>query len=298
VRKVTAQPGYALSDVTALLASGQFVWAECFTIAPLEGPVMRFTDVQEDVSIVGWNDVSRYSYKARDVILTGLRARSTIGVEVDEQDISIAYSDSSLFQTWLPWPQALLQGRLDGATVSRDRALASAFGAPWIGVTRMFSGQVSSLDAVGRTISHFKVKSGLERLNIQMPRDLYVPTCKNVWGDTRCGVNQSDFAALGTIGASPTRTSIPWASSAASYAGGKIHITNTDSVTRVRSILRADATHLTLTYPLDFDPVAGMEFTAYPGCPRTMTGCQVFHGATWMNFFAGAPFVPVAETAL
>jgi hypothetical protein len=96
----------------------------------------------------------------------------------------------------------------------------------------------------------------------------------------------------------PARTIIPWASALSTYAFGKIHITNNDDVTRVRTVLKADSTHLYLTYPLDFDPAPGLEFTAFPGCSRKSDRCPDFHGPTdWLKRFGGTPFIPVAETA-
>ncbi len=303
VREITAQPGFTDADVMAVMASSQFVYAECYTIAPLQGPVMRFTDAQQDVSVVAAFDVNRYTYFSKQIVITGLRARSTIGVEVDEQTVNLAYSDDHLFQTYLSWPQALRLGRLDGATITRDRFVAQSWDSPWVGGFRMFSGRVSTLNAVGRSYAEVMVKSDLERLNKPMPRDLYTPVCKNVWGDERCGVDQSTHAVISVISAGPsTRTIIPWSSSDPYFGLGKFHITNTDNVTRIRTILRATATHLYLIYPLDFDPVAGMEFTAFPGCSRAFTGadglrgCEDYH-AEPEDHFGGHPFVPVAETA-
>jgi hypothetical protein len=241
---------------------------QLFHDQPLEGAIVRLCDAQEDVSVVAWNDVSRETYSARQAVLSGLSNRSTVGAEVDEQEIDIAYSESALFQSWRPWAEALLQGRLDGATISRDYAVAAAWGQPWIGVTRMFSGAVSELDSVGRSLAKLKVKSGLEKLNQQTPRDVYSLTCRNKLGDARCGVDLNSLGVLGTVGAGATRTTIPWSSAASTYAFGKIHISNSDSVTRVRTVLKADASALYLAYPLDFDPAAGLEFTAFPGCSR------------------------------
>lgn len=296
-RLVTVQPGYTLADFKALLATKQFVIANCFTITPLEGAIIRLCDAQEDVSIVAWNDVNRQIYSARQAVLTGLRNRSSVGPSVDEQEIDIAYAGDALFQGWRPWPEALLQGRLDGATISRDWAVAAAWGHPWLGVTRMFAGAVSDLDSVGRSLAKLKVKSGLEKLNQQTPRDVYSLTCRNKLGDARCGVDLPSLSVIGTVGAGATRTTIPWSSSASTYAFGKIHITNSDSVTRVRTVLKADASHLYLAYPLDFDPAAGLQFTAFPGCSRKSDRCPDFHGAAWIQHFGGTPFIPVAETA-
>jgi hypothetical protein len=300
VRLVTLQPGYTLADFNALLKTKQFVIANCFTITANQGAVVRLCDAQEDVSVVGWSDVNRFIYSARQAVISGLKAESTTGTQVSEQEIEIGYTATALFQAWKPWAQSLLLGRLDGALISRDWAVAADWGMPWIGVTRMFSGYVSDLDSVGRTFAKIKVKSDLERLNVQTPRDLYLPRCKNVFGDFRCGVDLNTLAVLGVVGVGATRTTIPWASASAAYALGKIHITNGDSVTRVRTIRKADSSNLYLTYPLDFDPGSGLNFTAFPGCTRLLTGsngCQTYHPSDFKDRFGGYPFIPVAETA-
>lgn len=301
MRPVTAQPGYTENDVKEVMASQQFVYADCFTFLPKVGSPLRYTNGQQDVSVVPvGGGPGRVTYSGQQLVISGLRVRNNIGVEVDEQEVEISYPDTPIYQASLTWAQALLQGRLDGARIRRDRYIATAWGQPWLGGFPMFEGLVSTLDKVGRQSGTIHVKSDLVLLDTQMPRDLFESGCKNTWGDGACGVIQSDWSVLGVVGSSPTRTVIPWSSSNAGYALGKVHITDSDSVTRVRTISRADATHLYLTYPLDFDPYAGMDFTAFPGCVRTMDptyGCPRFHGVDWVERFKGFPFIPVAETA-
>lgn len=299
-RLVTPQPGFTLADFNALMASKQLIKAECFTITPNQGAIVRLTDAQEDVSIVGWNDVSRYTYSANQAVISGLKLHCTSGPEVDEQEIEIAYSADALFQAWKSWPESLLYGRLDGAFIARDWVVAPYWGAPWVAVMRMFYGLVSDLDSVGQTLAKIKVKSGLELLDVQMPRDVFSPLCKNQFGDFRCGVDLNTLAVLGTVGAGATQTTIPWTGASLSYAFGKIHISNGDSVTRVRTIRAADASNLYLAYPLDFVPAATLQFTAYPGCTHLLSGtasCQTYHPTDWQSRFGGYPFTPVAETA-
>lgn len=299
MRKLWLQPGFTENQVKAVLASGQFIKAECYTITPTEGAVMRYTDTQRDVSVVEVFGVNRYIYEANKVLITGLRSRSSIGIEVDEQDAEIAYSESdTLFQNWISWANALKLGRLDGAIVTRDRFFRASWAPtdPWMAGCRMFSGFVSMLDTVGRTKASIKVKSILEKLNVQMPRDLYQPPCKNVLGDTKCGVDLNAVAVIGTVGAGASKTVIPWTGADPLYGIGKIHITNTDMATRIRTVSFATSTDLVLVYPLDFIPPAGMEFTAYPGCDRSFARCGDFH-ASPEDHFGGYPFVPVAETA-
>lgn len=298
MRTITPQPGYTATDVEDALASGQFAYADCFTIIPKTGVVMRYTNYQTDVSVVPIDGITRETYIGSVVLIKGLRVNNSIGVEVDEQQLQLDYPPEILYQAQLTWPQALLRGRLDGARVKRDRFIATAPGQPWMGGFPLFSGFVSTLSAVGRMSATMNVKSDLILLNIDMPRDLWEANCKNTWGDPICGVNQAAWAVLGTVGSSPTRNYLPWASSSSEYALGKIHITNGDGTTRVRTVSRADGSGLYLSYPLDFDPIAGMDFTAYPGCNRTKDRCPTFHPSDWRNYFKGFPFIPVAETAI
>lgn len=299
-RLITPQPGFTLGDCNAILGGKQIVTAECFTITPTEGAVVRLTNMQDDVSIVGWNDVSRYTYAARQAVISGLKMHSSIGVEVDDQEIEINWQEGTLFQNWKTWPVSLLYGRLDGATISRDIAFKASHADDWVGVTRLFLGGDIELDSVGRTTAKLKVNSGLARLGLQMPSYIYGIKCRVPFGGTLCGIDLNAIAVLGTAGAGATQTTIPWTSAGLQYAFGKIHITNGDSVTRVRTIVAADASHLYLKYPLDFVPAAGLGFTAFPGCSHLSTGangCSTYWGSNWPQHFAGTPFTPVVETA-
>lgn len=301
MRTITPQPGHTEAEVIAALESGQFVYADCYTIEPLQGDKIRYTNYQQPVSVVPVGEVMGVTYRSNGLIIAGLRVKMATGIEVDEQQLQIDYASTTLYQNDLPWPQALLQGRLDGATIRRDRYISAGPGQPWLGGFPWFAGLVSNLSTVGRQSASMNVKSNLVLLNIQMPRDLWEANCKNTWGDPACGVTQSLWAVTATVGSSPTRTFLPWTGGDATYALGKVNIDNGDSTTRVRTISRADGTGLYLSYPLDFDPVAGMTFTAYPGCSRTddaTYGCPKYHGVDWPKRFKGFPFVPVAETAV
>lgn len=304
MRPITPQPGHTEGEVTDALASGQFVFVDCFTIEPLVGFKMRYTTAQRRVSVVPVGEVMRANYEANQVLITGLKVKNQIGVEVDEQTINIDYTGANTYQNYMSWPQALLTGRLDGGSIRRDRYIAKDYGydgrTDWLGGFPMFLGLVSTLNTVGRQSAQINVKSDLVLMNTQMPQFLFEATCKNTWGDSICGVNQDDWAVLTAIDDTPTRTRIPWAAVTADYNQGKIYIDNGDAVVRVRTISYVDADAIYLAYPLDFDPYDGQAFTAYPGCQRTMDedfGCPKYH-VNWQEKFKGFPFIPVAETAL
>lgn len=305
MKELVAQPGYSVADVEDLLASRQFVYAECYTITPIFGGPLRYTNVNTDVAVVPiGGGPGRVVYAANQVILKGLKFRSGVGVQVDEQNIELHYTNAPIYQAAIPWPQALQMGRLDGATVRRDRFFAPRFSSangnqnPYIGGLQMFAGRVSSLDAVGRQSATVNVKSDMVLLAPNTPRDLWQPQCKNTWGDPGCGLDQSAFAVQTTVGASPTRNVIPWAGITDDYVMGKLYIEGGDNVTRVRTILKVNAgVSAEVIYPLDFDPLAGQDVVFYPNCRRQFDRCGNFH-VTPEEHFIGFPFVPVAETAV
>lgn len=300
MKTVSPQTGFTESDAEALLASGQFVYAECFTITPKFGPILRYTNAATDVTVVPIiGGPGQVTYLSRAVIIQGLRFKSTIGVEVDEQTVELAYTDGLTYQAAITWSQALRLGRLDGATIRRDRFFASAWGAPWVFGITMFAGRVSTCSKVGRQSATVNVKSDMVLLSTKMPRDLYQPQCKNTWGDgAGCDLIQDDFAVQTVVGASPTRSIIPWSGITDDYVMGKLFIEGGDSVTRIRTILRVNAgVSAEVIYPLDFDPIAGQNVVFYPNCRREFTRCGDYHAAPEEKYI-GFPFVPVAETAV
>lgn len=301
MRPVYPQPGFVEADLHALLATRQFVYADCVTITPLVGPPMRYTMAQKSVNVVPVGEVSRQTYKADEVHFAGLRTKTGIGVEVDEQTLDITYSGANLWQSHLTYPQALRLGRLDGGSIRRDRYFAASWnnGNPeFIAGVPMFTGKVSTCTMVGRMSASLSVKSDLVLLNVQMPRDLFIPTCKNTWGDgAGCDLVQDDFAVQSVTGAGTTRAVIQTTAYNDTFSQGKLHIEGSDSVTRIRTILKATTTYLELILPLDFLPDDGTNIVAYPNCRRLFENCGDYH-ATPTEKFIGFPFVPVAETAV
>lgn len=300
MKEMNVQTGFTEADGHALLASGQFVYAECFTITPKFGAILRYTNAASDVSVVPTvGGPSRVTYLSRVVLIMGLRFKSNIGVEVDEQQVELAYTDGNTFQDAITWSQALRLGRLDGATIRRDRYFASAWGQPWVFGITMFAGRVSTCSKVGRQSATVNVKSDMILLDTKLPRDLYQPQCRNTWGDgAGCDLLQADFAVNTVVGASPTRSIIPWSGITEEFVMGKLFIEAGDSVTRIRTILRVEAgVHAEVIYPLDFDPIAGQNVAFYPNCRREFDRCGLYHLEPEKKYI-GFPFVPVAETAV
>lgn len=303
MRPITAQPGHTEQEVVDALASRNFAYADCFTITPIAGSPLYYTNARRDITVVPIGGSIRQTYKARSVLIEGLRSHNKIGVTVDEQLVKLDYTNALDFQARLSWPEALKLGYLDGAKIRRDRFIATEWAPdlthPWLGGMPWNNGVLTSLSDVGRQTATLNVKSALNVLNRQMPKQLYTSRCNNVWGDAACGVDRNAFATLVTIsGGTPTTSFLPWTGASANYVEGMVHIANSDSVTRVRKIQGANSSGLFLVYPLDFVPEAGQSFTAYEGCPGTIARCQDFHGGAYLDFFAGEDLIPVAESAV
>lgn len=300
MKDMNIQTGFIEADCEALLASGQFVYAEVFTITPNYGAVLRYTNAASDVDVVPMvGGPGRQTYLSRIVVISGLRFKSNIGVEVDEQTVELAYTDGNTFQNAITWSQALRLGRLDGATIRRDRYFSNAWGAPWVFGITMFSGRVSTCTKVGRQSATVNVKSDMVLLSVRMPKDLWQPQCKNTWGDgAGCDLVQGDFNVNTVVGAAPTRSIIPWAGITDEFVMGKLFIEGGDSVTRIRTILKVQVgVHAEIIYPLDFLPLAGQNVSFYPNCRREFARCDLYHAAPEEKYI-GFPFVPVAETAV
>lgn len=299
MREIVLQPGFVEADAEALLATDQFVYVECFTITPQFGAVLRYTNGQSNVTVVpALGGPGMVTFYGRQVNVQGLRFRSSIGTEVDEQEVALAYPETPIFQNAITWSEALRLGRLDGATIRRDRYFASAWGAPWVFGTILFAGRVSTCTRVGRMTGTVNVKSDMVLLDVKTPRDLWAPSCKNTWGDgAGCDLLQGDFTVETTVGAAPTRSIIPWAGITDEFVMGKLFIEGGDNVTRIRTILRVDVgVSAEIIYPLDFDPAAGQDVTFYPNCRREFARCGLYHAEPDKKYI-GFPFVPVAETA-
>ncbi len=180
--------------------------------------------------------------------------------------------------------------------------LTNSVGAPeWgdtsLGSVPLFEGRVGSVTAT-RTSAVLTVRSDLELLDIQMPRNLYQPGCSRTLFDAGCGLNAAAYAASGSVLAGSTAQQIVTVLSqpAGYFAQGHLQMTSGEANGQQASIASWAGGILTLIMPLSAIPAAGNSFTIWPGCDKTMNTCQ----AKFNNLarFRGFPFIPPAETAL
>ncbi len=261
---------------------------DLFTIWLANGTILTYADLDLPVA---WNG---YVYSASSVLVSGLRYKGSLGVNVDQQKIVISARSTDTLGG-IPFLQALQQGAFDGAVIQREKAFFSSWATTGgslvpIGAVIMFKGRVATIDDIGRTTATATVAADTVFLDIDMPRRLWAPDCTHVLYDSGCGLAQGTYSASGTVGSRATNTRVPWSSASASYTQGFITFTSGANSGVVATIKEADSTGLTLIYPLPNVPAAGDAFTAAQGCDHTMATCK--NQFSNLSNFRGYPYVP------
>ncbi len=283
--------------IAALQTNRALAFADCFTLTLADGTVARYTNAQYTVTIPQPGNPALV-FAAGDVLVDGLKLKQTCGIDIDEQSLDISFKATSTI-AGLPWPIAVREGKFDGAVIERARAVLTAPGGSVIGgaAVVMFHGLVATVDNIGRLSCKMTVKSMLNKLAVDMPRDIWQPGCLNMLYDGLCSLAKSANGASGTVGASPTLTVIPWSGSAAdTYDQGTVTFESGANVGVSRTVRQSTTSGLILSRPLDYLPAVGDGFVVYKGCDKTMATCQ----ARFNNLanFRGFPFVPPPELSM
>ena len=168
----------ASPTMIALLNSGQQLLIEdLYTFTLNGGFVARYTGADAPLTIGG------NTFAVGPIIERG-KISQKVGLEVATLDMTI-YADNSHLLNGKPWLQAARAGDLDGCRVLVERTFMPTWGDTSAGKIWSFSGNVAEID-VTRTSASMTVKSDLEKLNIQWPRNVYQPGCLHTLFDTGC----------------------------------------------------------------------------------------------------------------
>ncbi len=273
----------------SLLASNQFLMADLLTITLNNGTVLRYTSA--DINIVSGGN----TFLSVGPRMERGAAKQVIGTQVDTMELTL-YPDTTDLVNGIPFLSAIVGGAFDGATVQLERAFMATWGDTTAGTVMLFYGSCSDVD-YSRTSVKFTVKSYLELLNIQMPRNLYQPPCNHTLYDTGCGLSKAAYTVSGTTNAGATNVAIPngLAQAAGYFALGSLTYTGGANSGISRTVKDYTPGYITLAYPLPHAPAAGDTFTVYPGCDLMQATCaNKFNNVV---HFRGFPFVPLPQSA-
>jgi uncharacterized phage protein (TIGR02218 family) len=237
------------------------------------------------------------TFLANSILVDGLKYKAAIGLEIDQQQITVAARSTDTI-SGAPFLQALRDGSFDGCEIERDRVFFSdKIGGTAIGSVTLFKGRLGTVDQIGRTSAKLTVNSDLVLLDIDMPRNLYQPTCLHTLYDSGCTLVKNAFGTSGTVGSGSTASVINWSGAGSIYQQGSITFTsgvNAGVTANVKSVVAG--TSFTLGYPLESVPAPGDAFTVYQGCAHTPSNCQ----SQFDNLanFRGFPYVPPPQMAV
>jgi uncharacterized phage protein (TIGR02218 family) len=257
--------------------------ADCFTFALLDGLILTYTNADVPIALNG------FTFLANSVLVDGLNYKCSIGLDVDQQKITIGARPTDTVQG-VPFLQAFANGAFDGCEITRERAFLSAWNAAPIGSVILFKGRVGEVTSIGRTSAEVTVNSDLTLLDLNMPRNLYSPACLHVLYDSGCKLVKSAFGANGTVGAGSSDVTLNWSGSSSVYAQGTLLFSSGINAGKSVTVKQATTSALTLAYPLLNAPATGDAFTVYQGCDHTMATCKTKFNN--LANFRGFPFIP------
>lgn len=269
-------------------SDSQVLMADCYTFTLLNGLIFTYTNADVAIALNG------YTYLADSILVDGLRFKCAAGLDVDQQQITISAKSADTVRG-VPFLQALREGVFDGCEVQRERAFLTSWAALPLGSVVLFKGRVATIDNIGRTTAQITVNSDLVLLDINMPRNLYQPTCVHVLYDSGCSLVKNAYAASGTVGDGSSFSVINWTGASSIYAQGTLLFSSGVNAGASVNIKSATSGALMLSYPLEAAPSPGDAFTVYQGCDHTMSTCQTKF-ANLANF-RGFPFVPPPAAA-
>jgi uncharacterized phage protein (TIGR02218 family) len=291
-------PPALISYLNAARASpdAQLLMADAFLFTLQGGATLAYTNIDVTFTYAG------ITYLANSILVDGLKYKAAVGLEADQQQITIAARSTDTISGGAPFLQALRDGSFDGCEIVRYRVFFSdRLGGTAVGAAMLFKGRLGNIDEIGRTSAKLTVNSDLVLLDIDMPRNMYQPTCLHTLYDSGCKLSKTStspsFSNSGTVGAGSTASIIYWSGANANFAQGTITFTS-GVLSGVTATVGAvvNGSSLNLINPLQSVPAAGDGFTVFFGCDHTLATCQ----AKFNNLvnFRGFPYVPPPQMAI
>lgn len=282
----------ASPQLIAMLNEDQFIMADLYTITTVQGDVYRYTNYDFDLNVGGHN------YSSKGPIISREGISLSLGVEVDNLNVSISVTNEQTFEG-ICVVQAFHNGQMDGARFKLERIFLSPSDSTntSAGAVLLFEGRLIE-PKLDRNRVEVSVASDLDDLAVQMPRNLYQPSCNNTLFDSACGLLRQNHVVSTTIESGSTASRIlcqvnqpqGW------FTQGVIEFLDGGNAGLKRTVRLHESGALLLTLPLLEAPQSGQRIRVYPGCDKRLETC--INRFSNKEHFRGAPYVPVPETAV
>jgi len=270
----------------------QLIMVDAFTFTLAAGLVLCYNN--SDVTFA----YNGNTYLGNSILIDGLKYKASIGLEVDQQQITIKARSTDTITSGAPVLQALRDGSFDFCQIERSRIFFSdKIGGTAIGAVTLFKGRLGVIESIGRTSAKLTVNSDLMLLDVDFPRNVYQPTCLHALYDSGCTLVKNAFGTSGAVGAGSTASVINWSGASTNFQQGSITFTSGVNAGVTATVGSAvGGTSMALLHPLESVPATGDGFTVYFGCDHTPGTCQ----SKFNNLanFRGFPYVPPPQMAI
>ena len=312
------------ATAAALINSGSYYSADLYTFTSNLGPVVRLTTADFDAydnvgSLYSCGSIGSGSPKI-DLKQSKVQGHWTRGLDSDQWLVALEPTTQDPFTGAFtypdviggtPWLAGCRAGLFDGARVTVRRGIwAAPPTPPYTPASRtcvdrliVFKGLVGQVDC-SQTVTFFTINDFKYLLNMNMPRNVYQASCRNLLGDTRCTVNLSSYAKTATAVAGSTPNMV-LASPAAPGGSGTFQLGLMTATSGLNTSFSRVIAAWTNGTPQSFQPQvpfplvvsAGDGFTFTPGCDKSTgsTGCTGFAN---IAHFRGEPFIPTPEVQI
>ena len=282
----------ASPKLIALLDADQFLMADLYTITTVQGDVYRYTNYDYDLVVEG------HIYSSSGPIISREGISLSLGIEVDNLSMTIDATDNEKFDE-IRVVQAFHNGQMDGARFKLERIFMD-INTPTdtsAGTIKLFEGRLIEPEFDRNTIQ-VSVASDLDDLNVQMPRNLYQPSCSNTLFDSACGLLRENFVVTTSIESNSTQSRILCSTNQPQgwFTQGVVEFMQGANKGLKRTVRMHESGALLLTLPLLEMPKVGEVIKIYPGCDKRLETCD--NRFNNRSRFRGAPFIPVPETAV
>lgn len=282
----------ASPQLIAMLNEDQFVMADLYTITTVQGKVIRATSYDFDLTVAG------HTYYSSGEIIKREGIKLSLGVEVDNLNVTIYATDDHTIGG-IPIVKAFHNGQMDGARFKLERIFMD-MNTPTdtsAGTIKLFEGRLIEPELDRNTIS-VSVASDLDDLAVQMPRNLYQPSCNNTLFDSACALRRENYVVNTVIesGSKTARILCSLSQPQGWFTQGVIEFLDGGNTGLKRTVRLHESGALLLTLPLLEVPQSGQRIKVYPGCDKRLETCD--NRFNNRSRFRGAPFIPVPETAV
>ena len=287
----------ASSALLAILnGTTDYFIADLFTFGLLDGSTQRWTS-WDTTLIVGANVFTAGGKNGAPAIERGQVTKS-IGLTVGQLDVTLLCGDSVTLEG-VPMVLAAHNGAFDNATVKVDRVFMPKPGVTTAGTLPWFYGNVGAAD-IDSTSIKLDCRDVVDLLDVQMPKNLFLPMCSHLLYDPGCTLTKATFTFNYSMASGASAIAFQASTSTGKPSGyfetGVLAMTSGAAAGARRAVSNFDGTVFTLATALPSAPEVGDTFTVSAGCSREYSIC----GSRFSNqqHFRGFKDIPPAETAI